>query len=121
MLLSDDPTRVRHIIEAAREAMGYVNGIERSAFDASRPLQHSVVRCIEIAGEAASRLSRQLRESNPQVPWVDIISMRNRIVHAYFDIDIGIVWKTATEDLPDFLPEMEAIARSLRHSGRVQD
>jgi len=101
--------------------MGYVSGIERSEFDASRPLQHSVVRCIEIVGEAASRLSKQLRQSNPQIPWVDIISMRNRIAHAYFDIDIDIVWKTATEDFPDLLSEVEAIARSLQNSKQVQD
>ena len=113
MLLNDDLTRLRHIIEAADEAMGYVRGLSRTEFENDRPLQHSVVRCIEIVGEASSRLSNELRESNPQVPWVDIIGMRNRIVHAYYDIDIGIVWKTAVEDLSDLLPELRVIAQSL--------
>lgn len=113
MLLSDDTTRLRHIIEAAGEALGYVEYMERDEFKASRPMQHSVVRCIEIVGEAASRLSPALRQANPQVPWSDIIGMRNRIVHAYFDIDAEIVWRTAREDFPGFLAEIELIAKSL--------
>ncbi len=113
MRLDDDPTRLQHIIEAAQEAIGYVDSIGRTEFYASRPLQHSVVRCIEIVGEASSRISRALRDANPQIPWVDIIGMRNRIAHAYFDIDIEIIWKTATEDFPELLPEIKAIARNL--------
>ena len=113
MLLNDDPTRLRHIIEAAREALGYVDGMDRNEFKASRPMQHSVVRCIEIVGEASSRLSAALREANPQIPWTDIIGMRNRIVHAYFDMDTEIVWRTAREDFPGFLAEIELIAKRL--------
>jgi uncharacterized protein with HEPN domain len=116
MLLNDDLTRLQHVIEAAIEAISYVKDIERDDFEKSRPLQHSVVRCIEIIGEASSPLSAKLRESNPQVPWTDIISMRNRIVHAYFDIDTDIVWKTATEDLPYLLPEIEALAEKIKLS-----
>lgn len=115
MLLDNDFTRLRHLIEAAQEAIGYVEGIPFTTFEESRPLQHSVVRCIEIIGEASIRISKELRESNPQIPWVDIVGMRNRIVHAYYDIDIGIVWKTATEDLPALLPEVEAITQNLIH------
>jgi len=113
MLLDDDVTRLRHMIEAAQEAMGYAEGLPRTEFKSSRPLQHSVVRCIEIIGEASSRISKEFRESSPQIPWVDIIGMRNRIVHAYYDIDIDIVWKTVTEDLPALLPEIQAVTRDL--------
>ncbi len=113
MPLNDDLTRLRHMIEAAEEAMGYVWGLSSTEFENSRPLQHSVVRCIGIVGEASSRLSNELRESNPRVPWVDIIGMRNRIVHAYYDIDIGVVWKTAVEDLPALLPELRTIEKGL--------
>ncbi len=114
MRLDDDPTRLRHIIEATREALGYVDDMDRDQFRSSRPMQHSVVRCIEIVGEAASRLSPALREANPQIPWPDIVGMRNRIVHAYFDIDIEVVWRTAREDFPELLVEIEAIAQRLQ-------
>lgn len=113
MRLDDDRTRLRHILDAAREAIGYVQDAEWEQFERNRPLQHSVVRCIEIVGEASSRLSRELRESNPQIPWKAMIGMRNRIVHAYHDIDIGVVWKTAAEDLPAVLPSLEIIADDL--------
>ena len=110
MRLDDDLTRLRHILDAAREAISYVEDIRLEEFEGNRPLQHAIIRCIEIVGEASSRLSRQLREANPEVPWAAMIGMRNRIVHAYHDIDIDVVWKTATEDLPLLLPDVEAIA-----------
>lgn len=113
MLLNDDATRLRHMIEAAEEAIGYVGGIEVAEFRGNRPLQHAVVRCIEIVGEAANRLSPALRDSNPRVPWADIIVMRNRIVHAYFDIDVEIVWMTAREDLPVLLEQVRVIHQGL--------
>ncbi len=115
MLLNDDPSRLTHIIEATQEAMSYVEGVDRAAFDANRMLQHSVVRCIEIVGEASARLSPKLRNENHHIPWPDMIGMRNRIVHAYFDIDIEIVWKTITEDLPALLPAIVAISENLKN------
>lgn len=115
MQLDDDRTRLGHILEAVREAIGYTMGIDRAAFESSRPLQHSVVRCIEIVGEAAARLSPGLREANPQIPWPRIIATRNRIVHAYFDLDMAIIWRTATEELPELLREIEALF------GRLED
>ncbi len=108
MLLDGDQVRLKHILDALQEAVDYVMDVEWTEFAAKRPLQHSVVRCIEIVGEASSRLSKELRESNPQIPWVDMIGMRNRIVHAYYEIDIDIIWKTAKEDLPNLLPKIKA-------------
>ena len=109
MLLDSDETRLRHMIEAAREAVSYVERITRQQFNSERPLQHSVIRCIEIIGEAASRLTPEFREATPDIPWSDIIGMRNRIVHAYFDIDLDIVWQTARHELPAMLPQLEAL------------
>jgi len=73
MRLNDDSTRLRHITEATREALSYVEDLDSDRFHSSRPMQHSVVRCIEIVGEAASKLSPGLREATPQIPWSDII------------------------------------------------
>jgi len=100
------------MLEAAREAVGYVQGLSRENFDSQRPLQHSVVRCIEVIGEAASRLSPQLREANPDIPWQDVIEMRNRLVHAYFDLDLDLIWVTASQELLDIIPRLEALLTS---------
>ena len=112
MLLDSDHIRLCHMIEAAREAVGYVQGLPREDFDSQRPLQHSVVRCIEVIGEAASRLSPQLREANPDISWQDIIGMRNRLVHAYFDLDLDLIWVTASQELLDIIPRLEALLTS---------
>ncbi len=109
MLLESDYNRLRHILAAAREAAGYVNGLPRQQFDEQRPLQHSVVRCIEIMGEAASRLSPELRDKNPSIPWQDMVGMRNRLIHAYYDLDLDLIWQTATQEIPELIPEIEAL------------
>jgi len=100
------------MLEAAREARGYVEGLSRTEFDAQRPLQHSVVRCIEIMGEAASRLSLELRKANSEIPWQDIIGMRNRLIHAYFDLDLDLIWQTAREEIPALIPGLEGLLKS---------
>ena len=96
MLLDTDSTRLRHMLEAAREAMGYLAGLRREDLDHNRQLQHSLVRCIEIIGEAASRLTPELRQAHSDVPWQDMIGMRNRLIHAYFDVDLDLVWQTVS-------------------------
>ena len=91
MLLDSDETRLCHMLEAACDAVDFVETVERSALEENRQLQYSLVRCIEIISEAAGRLSNEFREVHPQVPWRAIINMRNRLIHAYFDIDLDLV------------------------------
>lgn len=69
----------------------------------------SVVKCVEIIGEAASRISKDRQNELQNIPWSQLISMRNRLTHAYFDINLDIVWSTVTEDLPILLAELETI------------
>jgi uncharacterized protein with HEPN domain len=62
-----------------------------------------LVKAIEILGEAAVQVSEQARRRHPQVPWAEITGMRNRLVHAYFDIDLDRVWDTVVDDLPELI------------------
>jgi uncharacterized protein with HEPN domain len=105
----EDQTRIRHMIEAAETACKFVSGRLRGDLDSDQMLVFAVVRAIEIVGEAAGKVSVQTRQSATDVPWSLIISMRNRVVHAYFDIDHEIVWKTATEELPEVLPKLRSL------------
>jgi uncharacterized protein with HEPN domain len=107
----DDQTRIQHMIGAAETACNFVSGRARADLDSDQMLVFALVRAIEIVGEAASRVSAATRQSAPELPWNLIISMRNRLVHAYFDIDHEIVWKTATQELPQVLPALRALAR----------
>ena len=65
--------------------------------------------CLEIVGEAAARVKKRTRAKYPQIPWTQIITMRNRLVHVYFEIDQDQVWKAVTEDMPPLAEELERI------------
>jgi uncharacterized protein with HEPN domain len=109
---ADDETRLRHMLDAAREAQSFVAGKSRSDLESDRQLALSLVKLIEIIGEAASRVSPQYRSIQTRLPWRDIIAMRNRLIHGYFDVDLDRVWDTVTDDLPPLIGELEAMLRS---------
>ena len=77
--------------------------------DEDEGLAHSLVRVVQIIGEAANHVDQSIRESNPSIPWEQIISMRNRLVHAYYDINLDIVWNTVQEDLPPLIERLEVV------------
>jgi uncharacterized protein with HEPN domain len=105
----DDAVRLRHMLDAANEAASFVKNKTRRSLDTDRQLVLSLVKAIEIIGEAAANVTNQCREEFPHIPWRDIISMRNRLIHAYFDINLDILWKTVDEDLPPLIAELEKI------------
>jgi len=103
----NDLIRLRHILDAAREAMGFVRHRRREDLDGDRQLVWALVKAIEIIGEAASQLSMDARKEVPGIPWEKIIGMRHRLVHAYFDINRDILWKTVRDGLPPLIAELE--------------
>jgi len=108
----DDLIRLKHMLDAANEASSFAFGKKRNDLDGNRQLTLSLVKDIEIIGEAANKVSRETKIKYPAIPWLDIINMRNRLIHAYFDIDLEIVWDTVTKDLPPLMIEIEKIVRS---------
>ena len=111
-----DLVRVYHMWEAAREAIGYAQGRRREDLEADRPLQHSLVRMLEVIGEAATSTTPQFREAHPGIPWRQMTGMRNRLVHAYFDINLDVVWQTVNQDLP---PLVSAVGSILADAGML--
>jgi uncharacterized protein with HEPN domain len=105
----DDMVRLRHMLEHAREAVVLMQDKNRSDLDNSRLHVLALVRLVEIVGEAASRVSKATQRRHPQVPWPQIIGMRNRLIHGYDVVDLGIVWQTVTEELPPLIDELERI------------
>ncbi len=69
----------------------------------------SLVKTIEIMGEAASKVSEDLRRDEPDIPWREIVAIRNRLIHGYFDINHDIVWQTVTKELPPLIAKLESI------------
>jgi uncharacterized protein with HEPN domain len=100
---AEDAIRVQHMIEAAEAVQSFIASRQRVDLDNDRMLLFALVRAIEIIGEAASRLSPEARAAMPSIPWGSVVAMRHRLVHAYFDVDRTILWKTATEEMPPLL------------------
>lgn len=99
----DDDTRLRHMLDAAEQAQNFMEGRSREDLETNSMLLLAVVKAIEIIGEAAAKVTKERQAQIPQIPWPQIISMRNRLTHAYFAIDTEIVWKTVIEDLPPLI------------------
>ena len=108
----DDQTRLRHMLDAAREAIGFVSGKTRSDLDGSRQLALSLVKCIEIIGEAAANVTSETRRRHEAIPWRAVVGMRNRLIHGYFDIDLDRVWDTVTANLPPLVADLERVVES---------
>jgi len=90
-----DRVRLQHLLDALSSAIRFVHERQRSDLDTDEMLLFALTRVIEIAGEAASKTSAEPRHAIPDVRWSAIIGMRNRLVHAYFDVDRDILWTTA--------------------------
>ena len=113
MSLHDPLVALRQMRDHAREAMNLVGGKSRADLDANRILSLAIVRLLEILGEAAGRVPDDVRQVHANMPWSQIIGMRNRLVHAYFDVDTDILWNTVNQALPEMLAQMQAVlARS---------
>ena len=106
---SDDLIRIRHMLDAAKEALSFAKIKSRADFDSDRMLVLSIVKSVEIVGEAASKVTQETREMYSELPWANIIAMRNRLIHVYFDIDLDRVWDTVTDDLPPLIASLEKV------------
>jgi len=102
----DDAVRLQHMLDAAREAISFTQGLHRTDLDGDRKLELALVKDVEIIGEAAYQVSRATRDRLPGIPWEDITGMRHRLVHAYFDINLDILWQTIQNDLPALIAEL---------------
>ena len=103
-----DEVRLRHMLDAGREALSFIRGRSRSELDENRMLVLSLVKDVEIVGEAAYKVSEATRGHLPSIPWADVIGMRHRLIHAYFDINLDVLWQTLVDDLPELVSVIES-------------
>ena len=104
-----DRIRIRHMLDAAAEAQEFAKGRSADDLRADRILLLALVKEIEIIGEAATQLSEECRSSGPDIPWALIRGMRNRLIHAYADVNAGLVWSTVNTDLPELVRTLETL------------
>ncbi len=107
-MLKPDTIRLRHMREAAAYALDMAAGRTRSDLDGNVVLRMALTHCLEILGEAASKVTPETRAEYSSIPFAQIVSMRHRLIHAYFDVDLNIVWTTVVDDLPALLSALDA-------------
>ncbi len=109
MTQHDDTINLHHMLEHAIEAMQVTQGKTRADINNDRVLNLALARLLEIIGEAAGRVSKATREKIPQIPWADIVAMRNRLIHGYDQVDYDILWDAVQNDLPALVNELRKI------------
>lgn len=97
--MRDDRLLLNDLREAIQRIEKYAT-LGRERFESDELVQTWIVHHLQIVGEAARKLSDDLRASAPDIPWPQIIAMRNILVHDYFGVDLGTVWSTVVNDLP---------------------
>ncbi len=112
MTQHDDTVRLRHMLDHAREAAALVQDKRRGELDADRVLSLALVHLLAIIGEAASRVSNDLRLRHAQIAWTQIISLRNRLIHGYDAVDMDILWHILQEELPELMTKLERLVSS---------
>jgi uncharacterized protein with HEPN domain len=108
----DDLIRLRHMLEAGQKAMSFAENRNRRDLDDDPLLAFGLMKAIEIIGEAASKVSRTSQDNLKEIPWAEIVGMRNRLIHAYVDVSLDILWRTVTGNLPPLIQALERIITS---------
>jgi uncharacterized protein with HEPN domain len=102
----NDAVFLHHIQDAIIQVETYADDLSYAQFSGDRLVQDGVIRQLEIIGEACRNLSDELRAQHPDVPWRQIIGLRNRLIHAYANISLGIIWDIVQVDIPPLKAEV---------------
>lgn len=105
----DETVYLRHILDAIARIEEYLQGIDERVFKQRHLIQDGVIRQLEIIGEAVKQLSPGFRKDYTHIPWQDIAGTRDKLIHAYFGVDIDKVWLMAQDDIPVLRAEVAKI------------
>ena len=107
-----DRVRLCHMLDSGREALALASGKQRTDLESDHVLELALTRLLEIVGEAANRVSPETQSQHPQIPWRQIVGLRNRLIHGYEAVDIDILWDIIEHDLPPLIATLEDIVGS---------
>ena len=103
----DAVQRLRDMLDHALEAVAMIKDRDRADLDSNRMLNLALVRLLEIVGEAAANVPLDERARFAELPWPDIVGLRNRLVHEYSMVDFDVLWQIVTKDLPVLIKSLE--------------
>ena len=111
-MLRNDEIRLRHILDAAREAVAFAENRSRNDLDKNRMLSLAFLRLLEVIGEATRGISEELRAAHTEIAWKKMAGMRDRLIHGYFDVNLDVVWETVSQDLPPLITQLQKLLSS---------
>lgn len=106
--MSRDDAHLHDILTAAQAIRRFIHGVSKEQFFVNEEKYEAVIRKFEIIGEATKRLSKETRDLFPGIPWQLAAAMRDVLIHDYDDVNLEIVWKTASDDLTGLIVQLEA-------------
>ena len=107
----DDSILIKHILEAAEKSIAFLSNHTRENLEEDEKLALSIIRLLEIVGEAANQVSEDYKTKHSNIPWRNMIGLRNRLIHGYFDVDLDIVWDTVKSDLPPVVKQLRQLIK----------
>jgi len=101
--------RIADIRDAAAKIVAHTAASDFAAFSSDSWTVDAVLRNLTVIGEAAANVPEDVQAKYPRIPWLDMKGMRNIVVHEYFGVDLGIIWKTVRDDVPPLLQQIESL------------
>ncbi len=117
MTQHDDTAAVRHMRDHVAEAIDLSSDRQRNDLDDDRVFALALTKLVEIVGEAAARVSEELRNSHAEIPWKQIIGTRNRLIHGYDAVDYDILWRIVDRELPVLIGQVESVLSEIAPDG----
>ena len=108
---------LQDILQATEDALSFVDGMDYPTFLTDPRTNLAVVRALEIMGEAARHIPANIRRSYPEIPWQDVVGMRNKLVHEYFGVDLEVLWRTVQEDVSPLRDGIRGMIAETRDAG----